>query len=107
MNPESDPQAPESSDGSPPEQLGNGTVSAAGRASVRSGLARRRNPALVFLGDFVGGTRRMLFKDPLSLFLLLASLGLAISFAVLLGDIKPSSAGRHVPPTTRPGRPPA
>jgi cell division protease FtsH len=75
-------------------------VSAAGRASVRSGLARRRNPALVFLGDFVGGTRRMLFKDPLSLFLLLASLGLAISFAVLLGDIKPSSAGRQVPLST-------
>ena len=42
----------------------------------------------------------MLFKDPLSLFLLLASLGLAISFAVLLGDIKPSSAGRQVPLST-------
>ena len=70
--------------------------SAEGAASVRSGLARRRNPVLVTLGDFAQGTRRFVLRDPLSLFLLIASIGLAIAFAVLLGDIKPSSRGRPV-----------
>jgi cell division protease FtsH len=67
---------------------------------VRSGLARRRNPALALLGDFAGNARRIAFRDPLSLFLLLASIGLAISFAVLLGDIKPASKGSSVPLST-------
>jgi cell division protease FtsH len=67
---------------------------------VRSGLARRRNPVLVVLGDFAGGTRRLLFRDPLALFLLLASIGLAIAFTELLGDIKPSSSGMQVPIST-------
>jgi cell division protease FtsH len=67
---------------------------------VRSGLARRRNPVLVVLGDFAGGTRRLLFRDPLALFLLLASIGLGIAFAELLGDIKPSSSGMQVPIST-------
>jgi cell division protease FtsH len=67
---------------------------------VRSGLAKRRNPALVALGDIAGGTRRLLFRDPLALFLLLASIGLAIAFAELLGDIKPSSSGMQVPIST-------
>ncbi|HLL91682.1 MAG TPA: cell division protein FtsH, partial [Solirubrobacteraceae bacterium] len=71
-----------------------------GAASVRSGLARRRNPAIVFLGDFAGGARRLLFRDALALFLLLASIGLAIAFAELLGDIKPSSSGLQVPIST-------
>jgi cell division protease FtsH len=74
--------------------------SADGVASVRSGLARRRNPVLVTLGDFAQSTRRFLLRDPLSLFLLLASIGLAIAFAALLGDIKPSSRGRQVPIST-------
>jgi cell division protease FtsH len=68
--------------------------------AVRSGLARRRNPVLVALGDFAEGARRAALRDPLALFLALASLGLAIAFAVLLGDIKPSSAGQQVPLST-------
>jgi cell division protease FtsH len=101
MTTEPDPHEPTPNDDSPSEkQSGNGTVSAAGKASVRSGLAQRRNPALVFLGDFAGNARRIAFRDPLSLFLLLASIGLAIAFATLLGDIKPSSSGRQVPIST-------
>jgi cell division protease FtsH len=76
---------------------GNGAGSPAGKSSVRSGLAHRRNPVLVALGDFAGGARRLAFRDPLSLFLLLASIGLAVAFATLLGSIKPSSSGRVVP----------
>jgi len=72
----------------------------AGKAAVRSGLAHRRNPALVKLGEFGSGVRRALLRDPLSLFLLLASIGLAIAFATLLGYIKPSSSGRQVPLST-------
>jgi cell division protease FtsH len=68
--------------------------------AVRSGLAHRRNPVLVALGDFGQAVRRFVFRDPLALFLALASLGLAIAFAVLLGDIKPSSAGTQVPIST-------
>jgi cell division protease FtsH len=83
----------------PPDAAANGRAPA-DAATVRSGLARRRNPALALLGDVAKGTRRALFRDPLSTFLLLASIGLAITFAALLGDIKPSSFGRPVPLTT-------
>ena len=69
-------------------------------AKVRSGLAQKRNPALVFLGDVAQGTRRMLLRDPLNTFLLVASIGLAITFALLLGSIKPSSTGTQVPIST-------
>ena len=44
--------------------------------------------------------RRTVLRDPLSLFLLLASIGLAIAFALLLGSIKPSSSGMEVPLST-------
>jgi cell division protease FtsH len=64
---------------------------------VRSGLAQRRNPVLVTLGSFAGGVRRTLTRDPLSLFLLVASIALAITFSVLLGAIKPASSGTQVP----------
>ena len=67
---------------------------------MRSGLARRRNPVLVTLGAFGSNARRIAFRDPLSLFLLLASIGLAIAFALLLGSIRPSSSGRQVPIST-------
>ncbi len=83
-----------------PETPSSNGYSEAGAASVRSGLAHRRNPVLVAVGDFAGGVRRAAFRDPLSLFLALASLGLAIAFATLLGDIRPSSAGRQVPLST-------
>jgi cell division protease FtsH len=71
--------------------------SAAAVSAVRSGLARRRNPALVLLGDVAQGARRVALRDPLSLFLLLASVGLAVAFATLLGDIKPGSSGSEIP----------
>ena len=83
----------------PPEQSSNGR-SRTDAASVRSGLAHRRNPVLATLGDFAVGARKAIFRDPLSLFLAVASIGLAIAFAVLLGDIKPGSAGTQVPIST-------
>jgi cell division protease FtsH len=67
------------------------------RPAVRSGLAQRRNPVLVTLGNFASGTQRIVFKDLLSLFLLVASICLAITFATLLGSIQPSSSGMQVP----------
>jgi cell division protease FtsH len=75
----------------------NGAGSAPARKAVRSGLAQRRNPVLATLGEIASGARRVAFRDPLSLFLLLASIGLAITFAMLLGAIQPSSSGTQVP----------
>jgi cell division protease FtsH len=74
--------------------------SPAGGATVRSGLAQRRNPALVALGTFAQGARRAILRDRLSLFLAIASIGLAITFGVLLGQIKPGSSGTQVPIST-------
>jgi len=84
----------------PEPPASNGRGSDAARASVRSGLAKKRSPVLVTIGDLASGTRRFVTRDPLSLFLLLASIGLAITFALLLGSIQPSSAGRQVPLST-------
>jgi cell division protease FtsH len=79
----------------------NGSGSArVAKATVRSGLAQRRNPVAVRLGELASGTRRLILRDPLSLFLLVASIVLAITFATLLGGIKPSSSGREVPIST-------
>jgi cell division protease FtsH len=71
-----------------------------GAAAVRSGLANRRNPVLVTLGELAQAIARMLFRDPLALFLALASIALAITFATLLGSIQPSSSGTQVPIST-------
>jgi cell division protease FtsH len=92
-----DPTTPES-----PSVNGAGSDSAQAvkTAAVRSGLAHRRNPLLVSLAAFAAGARRIAFRDPLSLFLLLASIALAIAFASLLGSIKPSSSGVEVPIST-------
>ncbi len=85
-------------DPTPPETpTGNGKAPAGSVATVRSGLAHRRSPVLVAIAGFGATVRRILAKDPLSLFLLLASIGLAIAFATLLGAIKPGSSGRQVP----------
>ena len=70
------------------------------RATVRSGLAKRRSPVLATLGAGLQSARRIAFRDPIALFLLLASIGLAIAFATLLGSIAPSSAGQQVPLST-------
>ncbi len=67
---------------------------------MRSGLAHRRNPVLVWLGAFATGVRRALFRDPLGTFLLLASIALTVTFFLLLGSIKPSSSGKEVPLST-------
>jgi cell division protease FtsH len=92
------PSEPQSANGA---QSSNGAGKArADRAVVRSGLAHRRNPALVKLEEVLSGARRLILRDPLSLFLLLASIVLAIAFAELLGDIKPSSSGAQVPIST-------
>jgi cell division protease FtsH len=72
----------------------------AGKAAVRSGLAHRRNPVLARAGEIVTGALRLLLRDPLSTFLLLASIGLAVAFATLLSSIQPSSSGRQVPVST-------
>jgi cell division protease FtsH len=95
--PDSPKPSSDASNGAPTSSNG---YSRAGAGAVRSGLAKRRNPALVLLGDVAGGTRRLLFRDPLALFLLLASIGLAIAFSELLGAIKPSSSGMQVPIST-------
>ncbi len=98
-----DDTAPEESPshGDAPVASSNGTAgAAAGRTAVRSGLAHRRNPVLVALGDVGRGAGGMLLRDPLNTFLLLASIGLAIAFATLLGGIKPASSGREMPIST-------
>jgi cell division protease FtsH len=79
----------------------NGAGSAhAGQAAVRSGLAHRRNPVLARVGELASGVLRLLLRDPLSTFLLLASIGLAVAFATLLGSIQPSSSGAEIPVST-------
>ncbi len=71
------------------------------RPAVRSGLAsRRRNPVLVAVGDLASALRRAVLKDLFTVFLLLASVGLAIAFATLLSSIGPSSSGTQVPIST-------
>ncbi len=89
-------------DPTPPEPQSSNGAGAAGanRAAVRSGLAQRRNPVLAALREIGSNTRRVILRDPLSLFLLLASIALAITFAALLGSIKPSSSGLQVPLST-------
>jgi cell division protease FtsH len=70
------------------------------RPAVRSGLAQRRNPVLVRINAIAATVARLLLRDPLSTFLLLASIVLAITFATLLGQIKPASSGTEVPIST-------
>src|SRR4029077_11416191 len=67
------------------------------RPQVRSGPAHRRNPVLATAGDLPVGARRLVFRDKLALFLVVASAALAITFFVLLGSIGPSSHGTELP----------
>jgi cell division protease FtsH len=84
-----------------PNGASNGAGSAsASKAAVRSGLAHRRNPVLARLGEIATGVLRLLLRDPLSTFLLIASIGLAVAFATLLGSIQPSSSGSEAPVST-------
>ncbi|HEY8302991.1 MAG TPA: ATP-dependent zinc metalloprotease FtsH [Solirubrobacteraceae bacterium] len=67
------------------------------RGQVRSGLAQKRNPALVALGEFAGGARRVILRDKIALFLVFASVALVITFFSLLGAIGPSGHGSELP----------
>lgn len=67
------------------------------RSQVRSGLAHKRNPALVTLGDFAMGAKRIIFRDKIALFLVFASVALLVTFFSLLGAIGPSSHGSQLP----------
>ncbi len=93
-------QQPPSENGAESASSNGAGAPSANRAAVRSGLAHRRNPALVAVGDFAAGVRRLLLRDPLATFLATASIALAITFATLLGDIKPSSSGLPIPIST-------
>jgi cell division protease FtsH len=99
MTDDNNPSSPHSPEPPEPIAASNGHSPGA-TASVRSGLAHRRNPAVVKIVEIAQATRRIVLRDPLSLFLLLASIGLAIAFATLLGAIKPASSGRQVPIST-------
>ncbi|HUA11774.1 MAG TPA: ATP-dependent zinc metalloprotease FtsH [Solirubrobacteraceae bacterium] len=92
-------------DGAQPEQEGRPDADKPGggpavAAKVRSGLAQRRNPVLVRAGEAFSRLRHIVLRDTLSTFLLCASIGLAIAFALLLGSIKPKAPGTQVPLTT-------
>jgi hypothetical protein len=92
---------PSNSPEPPKSTASNGAASpAASKAAVSSRLAHRQNPVLTALKDFSTTARRIAFRDPLALFLLVVSIGLAVAFAVLLGEIKPSSVGMPVPLST-------
>ena len=88
-----EPTTPPAAPG-PPSSNGG---SRASRPAVRSGLAERKNPIAVGAKEFFSTVMRVLLKDPIATFLLIASLCLGIAFFSLLGQIKPSSAGRVVP----------
>jgi cell division protease FtsH len=101
-----DNQASQQSGGSPTAPAPTGGPGSNGRqgaarggagGQVRSGLAQRRNPVLVALGDFAQGTQKLLFRDSLTTFLALASITIAVVFALLLGSIGPSSSGTQIP----------
>jgi cell division protease FtsH len=59
--------------------------------------ADRANPAARVLGATAGPLVRWIRRDPLTLFLGVASLVLLITFISMLGSTKPSSPGRQVP----------
>jgi cell division protease FtsH len=99
-NPEFPPAPPPAASNGRANGTGGRASATPGRPAVRSGLAKRRSPVLVTLGAGLQSARRVAFRDPIALFLALASIGLAIAFATLLGDIKPSSAGVEVPINT-------
>src|SRR5580704_644197 len=66
-------------------------------SQVRSGLAHKRNPALAALGELATGARRVVFRDKIALFLVIASAGLLIAFFSLLGAIGPNTHGSELP----------
>jgi cell division protease FtsH len=95
-----EPTKPEQSAGNGASARPNGVSTRPSKPTVRSGLAQRRNPVLVAVIEFASNVKRIALRDTLSLFLLIASIALAITFASLLGAIKPSSSGMEVPIST-------
>ena len=86
--------------GRPPARR-NGPARGRGvQPTVRSGLARRRHPVLAAARDFLSTLRRVVLRDKLALFLVVAAAALAILFFSLLGSIKPGSSGTQVPIST-------
>jgi cell division protease FtsH len=81
----------------PPPARSGGSKEKGPQTKVSSGLANKRHPALVALGNFGSATRRAIFKDKISLALVLASIGIAILFALLLSSVAPESSGTEVP----------
>jgi cell division protease FtsH len=83
----------------PPQGNGRpeGPVRRPQRGQVRSGLAQRRNPALATLGAVALTARRLIFRDKIALFLVIASVALVTTFFSLLGAIGPSSRGAQLP----------
>ena len=92
------PSAPGNGRSGPNGRNGRGARNGSTPPKVTSGLARkRRNPALTLLGDFGGGILRFLTKDLLTTGLLLASIGLVITFFLLLGSLSPGRTGAEFP----------
>ena len=60
-------------------------------------LARKRNPAALAAKDVGAAVLRMFVKDPLSTFLLVSAIALAVTFFAFLEDIGPSARGVEVP----------
>jgi cell division protease FtsH len=96
----SDDHTPKPNGGPNGARSQSGSGGSGGRSpssQVRSGLAHRRNPVLVALEGLLQGFARLILRDPLTTFLALASVGLALAFFLLLGSIGPSSTGKQVP----------
>src|SRR5579872_5492742 len=91
----SDTQASKPSGASPPN--GPRPSGPGPRTKVHSGLAHRRNPLLVALEGLAQGVAKLLLRDPLTTFLALAAVAVALAFALLLSSIGPSSSGTQVP----------
>ncbi len=94
------PTPPPASPGQPTAPASSNGHSPAGAKAVRSGLAHKRSPLLKGVAEAAATARRIALRDPLALFLLIASIVLAIAFATLLGDIKPASSGTESPLST-------
>jgi cell division protease FtsH len=90
-------KGPQGNDITAKSARGKGAKRAKPNAKVSSGLANRRNPLLIAAADAALVVRKALLSDPIKLFLGVVSVGLAITFFVLLGSIGPSSSGRELP----------
>ncbi len=73
--------------------MSNPRLSAARHHRSRAQIARQR------ASEFSSALLRMVTRDPLSSFLLLASIALAIAFFSLLGSLSPEGSGRRIPLT--------